>query len=261
MKPWSELLRRPFEASPVLVRTAALHAALAVVALGLMTFDERTVLGVDPWLKPFKFMASIAMYLWSLAWFVSEIAERGRVERLVAWTASITMVVETACLWLQSARGTTSHFNTENAFDGAIFGTMGVMILINSLAAIALFVLLFVRRIDRPAAVRWGLRVGLGVFLLGSGLGMPMISRMSHSVGGADGGPGLPLLNWSTAHGDLRAAHALGLHGLQLFPVLGYLLTAWRRSAWWLVACFCGWGALLAFVLGRALDGQPLVRL
>ena len=253
-----ELIRRLLRGSPVLTWTGAAHAALALLALGLMQLDGRTILGVDPWLKPFKFMVSLAVYEWTLAWYLSEVEGRGRSERVIAWGASLAMLGETVCLWLQSARGTTSHFNDSNAFDAVVFGAMGILILINTLCAAWLFVLLFVRRIKAAPAARWGLRLGLGVFLLGSVLGWSMIARGAHSVGVPDGGPGLPLVNWSTEGGDLRIAHALGLHGLQLLPLIGYALASRNRSAAWFLLVLPAWLALIAGLYLGAMNGRPL---
>lgn len=247
--------------SRVLAWTGVLHAALAVLALVLMPFDSRTILGVDPWLKPFKFMASLAVYEWTLAWMLGQLVERSWPERVVAWGVALLMLGETACLWMQSARGTTSHFNTATPFDGAVFEAMGILIAFNTLLVAWLLILFLYRRTRLAPQPLLGVRLGLAVFLLGSIQGAALIANGAHAVGVPDGGPGLPLVNWSTEGGDLRIAHGLGLHGLQLFPLVGLLLERKRRSGAWLLLVLVVWLGLIAGAHLGAQGGRPLVPL
>jgi hypothetical protein len=82
-----------------------------------------------------------------------------------------------------------------------------------------------------------------------------------------DGGPGLPLLGWSTVGGDLRIGHFLGLHAMQVLPLLGFALTRpWAARRWsrdrrvqfvWLGgAAYLG---LTATATWQALRGQSIV--
>jgi hypothetical protein len=83
----------------------------------------------------------------------------------------------------------------------------------------------------------------------------------SHTVGAVDGGPGLPGTGWSRDHGDLRVPHFLGLHAVQMIPLLTILLgrrasdAARRRMALLVSASYA---SLFLILLGQALAGQPL---
>ena len=202
---------------------AAMMLTFIVVTL-LSISDTRLILGINPWIKPMKFLTSITIFLWTVAWFMPETSPGGRPRNIVRWTIGSAMAIEIACIILQSARGTTSHFNQTSALDVAIFALMGVTIVVNT-AAMVMF-LSIVRRDTPPhrAGYIWGIRLGVAIFLLASLQGAVIVANNAHTVGAPDGGPGLPFVNWSTTAGDLRIAHFFGMHAMQALPLLGFLL-------------------------------------
>ena len=88
-----------------------------------------------------------------------------------------------------------------------------------------------------------------------------MSAQLGHTVGTSDGGPGLPLTNWSTVAGDLRVAHFLGLHSLQAIPLFGLALERFRISGRTALtfAFAAAYFALFALLFYQALLGKPLL--
>jgi len=250
------MLRKLYHASPPLAITGWLNIALLVVMIAIAPFDHRTVMGINPWIKPIKFAISIAIYGWSVAWLLQYLP---RPQRAISWGVSIAMIVEILCIVMQAARGTTSHYNISTPFNAIAFGIMGSGVVLNT-ALIARLLWLFCRPVAIPHGILWGVRLGLVLFLLASVEGTVMIRHEGHTVGLADGGPGLPLVNWSTRAGDLRIAHFAGLHALQLLPLAGWFLERrWPRRAVTGVALLFGvWLAVIALVFMQALAGRPL---
>lgn len=224
-----------FRRDRVLAWTGAWMLVQAAAALALMPFDDRTILGLDPWVKPFKFCVSVAIFLWTLAWFMPSLRASRRVKQSLSVGFSLIMILEIACIVLQSARGVRSHFNNETGFDGAVFSAMGSMIALNTVLLVVVWLLFMVRGADLPRSYLWAVRLGLLVTVLGGAEGGVIVAHGQHAVGVADGGSGLPLVNWSTEGGDLRIAHLLGLHGMQILPLFAFFLAratpAWREAS------------------------------
>jgi hypothetical protein len=195
---------------------------IAVLCLILMQFDHQQILNVSRWLKPMKFYISVWIMTWTIAWLLYY-SDYKKAIRKISWLIVICMFTENFIIILQSIRGERSHFNVQNATNGALFSIMGIFILIFTLTIIYGAWLFFRQKVfSIPPGYLWGIRLGLIFFIIFSIEGGIMLSKMSHTVGGTDGGPGLPGFNWSTRFGDLRIAHFLGMHSLQLLPLAGF---------------------------------------
>ncbi|WP_128377666.1 hypothetical protein [Streptomyces cavernae] len=257
---------------------------MAVTAVGSgvgLVVDDRVLVGAPIWFKPFKFAVSFVAYCLSLAWMLS-LLRRGR--RVGWWTGTVVAVaslVEMVIIIGQVARGKRSHFNRETPFDEALFTAMGVTVVILWLGTLAVAVLLLRTRIaDRASA--WAIRSGIILALVGAAVGFLMTQPApgqqrgasdvvgAHSVGVPDGGPSMPLTGWSTTGGDLRIPHFVGMHALQLLPLLVMVLTALaprfarladERVRLRLVLLASGtYAATFALVLWQALRGQALLQ-
>jgi len=255
-------LRQLYASNPVLTITGWLHWVLALVLIALSQFDTRTILGINPWIKPIKFSVSIAIYVWTLAWYLRYLSGRWRAVRIINWGVAISMVSEIVGITLQSARGVPSHFNVATPLDAAIFAAMGMVIGINTALLISVCVLFSVDHPDIPPAYLWGIRFGLVLFLLASFEGVFMVMHRSHTVGAPDGGVGLPFVNWSREHGDLRVMHFAGMHALQVLPLAGYWLGRSRRpeaaQVSYTAAVFLLYLGTMALLFWMAWQGHPL---
>jgi len=260
MRP-ADLLSAVRRRDGVLFFLGTAHFALLLVMGVAALFDDRTVMGLNPWVKPAKFAASIGLYLWTVAWLLAELPAPRWGRAVVRWTVAAAMTSEMALIGMQAARGTTSHYNVSTPFDAAVFNGMGLMIIVNTLAASLLFALFCRPLPGLPRAYAWGIRLGLLVFVAGSLEAVVMIVRGAHSVGLPDGGAGLPIVNWSTRGGDLRIAHLLGLHALQVFPLLGFVMGRRHpdRGLLPLAAFVLVYTALTVGLFWQAMQGRPLL--
>ena len=90
-----------------------------------------------------------------------------------------------------------------------------------------------------------------------------MTASGAHSVGGVDGGPGVPVTGWSREHGDVRVPHFVGLHAIQVLALIALALRRWRRpdavrvNA--MLAAAASYASLFSLLLWMALRGESIV--
>jgi hypothetical protein len=246
-----------------------------VSATGLL-LDDRTMTGEPIWLKPFKFSVSLMIYALTWAWLLSL---QRRPRRLMWWGGTLTAAllgVEMVVIVGQVIRGRASHFNSETTFDSALFTVMGFAITVVWVLGMVQGAVVLRERIpDRTLA--WALRFGIVLGSVGIGLAFLMTGPTpdqlaaldhglspdrvgAHSVGVPDGGPGMPLTGWSTTGGDLRIPHFVGIHALQVLPLLAVLLRRMNPDVSTRIVIVGGiaYAGLTALVTWQALRGQSL---
>ncbi|EIE02533.1 hypothetical protein [Leptospira licerasiae] len=239
--------------------TGLVSLLMIPVYILLSQIDPRTVVGANTWIKPLKFAVSIGIFLWTMAWFLELLEDfptfRDRIEKYFV----ISTAVELLLITFQSARGVQSHFNQSSAFDGAIYSIMGMFIFPMIPVAIMMdrkFGLLGSKLDPR---VLTAVRFSLWIFAIASVVGVFMSARLAHAVGVPDGGPGLPLVNWSKNGGDIRIAHFAGIHSLQILPLFAFFAVkrSWNTLSVKIVSI--GYTILVGAVFVNAMLGRPLI--
>ncbi len=264
---------------PLMTVAALMVLSTAVCLIGLLV-DQRQVTGLDVWTKPLKFSVSILLYSVTWAWLIAHLPRWRRAAHIAGTVIAVALIVEQVLIIGAAAAGTTSHFNVSTPLASAIWSTMAASIttlyVCTFLTTIAVF---FLRLGTRSTTL--AVRSGAVIALVGMGLAYLMTSPTAsqladfrgiagaHTVGLADGGPGLPILGWSTVGGDLRIPHFVGMHALQLLPLFAVLL-GWLGRRWHpladdrvrtrlVIVATAVYASIVALVTAQALAGQSIV--
>lgn len=246
----------------LLTRNAVLYyfgwvcvAGTVLTALLWMTTSVQ-INNINAWIKPFKFFLSSAIIMWTLAWYIGYLAPSKGIDGFV-WVTVVVFVFEVGYISLKASQGQLSHFNISTSLNAVLFSLMGIAISIFTLYTAYIGWLFFTTDFPQlPIQYVWAIRLGIVLFVIFAFEGGLMGAKLSHTIGAADGTPGLPLLNWSVTHGDLRVAHFIGMHALQMLPLLAFYVV---RSTNGVIAVAIVYGMLAFFVLWQAIRGIPLL--
>ncbi|MCU1404169.1 MAG: hypothetical protein JWQ43_472 [Glaciihabitans sp.] len=270
---------RPLLLLAILMAVGSLGAVVGILV------DPREVTGNNVWLKPLKFSLSIVLYAVTLSWLIGQLRRYQRVARIAGTVSTVFLLVEMVIIVGAAAAGDTSHFNVSTPLHVTLWSIMALSIIVVWLMTLLVAAILF--------ATQWGdaaralaVRSGAILALVGMAVAFFMVTPTdaqladyrgiagAHTVGLADGGPGLPLVGWSTVAGDLRVPHFVGMHALQLLPILVILLEflATRGSSRWrllssdvvrlrlVTVAVVAYAAAIVLLTWQALSAQSVVQ-
>lgn len=256
---------------PPLYRSlTALALALSLLCLLWMPFETRQIAGVPVFLKPMKFAISFAALFGTLALLETRLTAQvreGWVYRLTCLVMAAAFLTEMAYLIGQAARGEASHFNLSTPFHTFMYRSVmggGALALVAGIGVIG-----WLARRDAGARLGPGLREGIWLgFLASSLLTLVIAGRLSTGTGPftgihPPGSPTIPFFGWSGVTGDLRPAHFLSLHAMQVLPLVGL----WRdqvspaNAKGFTRLAALVYAVLTLAVFAQALVGRPLIAL
>jgi hypothetical protein len=192
-------------------------------------------------------------------------------------------MIELIIIFLQAYRGKMSHFNNQTFEDFILFQIMAITIVCVWLGFGVYAWKLFKASEYMDNMIFKGIQVGAVITFLTMPFAftMPQPSKTqiqeiiknksqiglvvgSHTVDEKDPSQTYPLTGWAKTGGDLRIAHFLGLHALQILPILAFLLNGlnFTISNKKRILSTIGFLYLLlvVVVLVQALKGVPIIQ-
>lgn len=227
---------RALEWEPRLTAAGIAMLLLVIPTLLAHAVDPRLFNGDNVWLKPLKFEISIAVYLLSFAVLLpltSEAFQRSRLGRFTVWPVIGLLFFELVYIAWRASRGEASHYNQDGVAAIILYAAMGVAaVLFTAASGVLAYGLARRDAAPMPPALRRSLVLGLAL-TCGLGLlsGAIISSASGHTVGTPmPGAAVIPFFGWSLTAGDLRLAHFLALHAMQIVPAFALLASLLGRT-------------------------------
>jgi hypothetical protein len=230
--------------------------AFSIICIILSKTTSVQVYNVNAWIKPFKFAFSTFLYAWAMAWYCHYLPKFNI--QVFNWTIILLLGFEIIYIAIQAGRGELSHYNLSTPLNSFLYTMMALAAsLVTIYTAYTGFLFFSGKFPDLPEYYLWAIRFGIIIFVIFSFEGFVMGSKLTHTIGGPDGSDGIWLAGWSKTFGDPRVAHFIGMHALQLLPLISYYVLKNTKLTIGLAVVY----ALLAFfTLIQALQGKPFIR-
>ena len=230
-----------------------------VAALSFMVLSRIAPIQVyqtNAWYKPFKFAMSTCTLVWAMAWYLSYLPESINLQ-WYNWTVILLLGFEICYIAIMASRGLPSHYNNSTPLYAFLFSMMAAAATIVTLYTAYIGILFWIGDFpELPRYYLWSIRLGILIFVIFSFEGFLMGARSSHTVGMHNDNSDLFVLGWSKLSGDLRIAHFIGMHALQVLPLLSFYV--FKNTKWsFLIALV--YGMLAFYTLNQALQGRSFI--
>jgi hypothetical protein len=229
---------------------------LSAIFIILTKYTNTQVYNVNAWYKPFKFAFSTFLFAWAMAWYCYYLSNFNI--KLFNWSVIILLGFEIFYIAFQASKGQLSHYNVSAPIYSALYTIMALAATLVTLYTAYVGFLFF--KYDFPILPNyylWSIRLGILIFVVFSFEGFAMGSRLNHSVGALNDNSNWFILGWSKTVGDLRVSHFIGMHALQVLPILSYFLLKNTKLT---IVLSLVYGFLAVITLIQALKGRPLIK-
>lgn len=228
--------------------------SLSIIFIVLTKLTITQVHGVNAWFKPFKFVVSIGIFAFTMAWYCHYLPNFNVIP--FNWVVIILFGFEIIYITFQASQGRMSHFNVSTSAYSMLYSLMGIAAAVVTLYTAYIGLLFFTQTFpDLPNYYVWAIRFGILIFVVFSFEGALMGSKMNHSVGAINDNSNWFIVGWSKTVGDLRVSHFIGMHALQILPILSFYIFK-NTKATIIISIF--YGLLATTTLVQALKGKPI---
>jgi hypothetical protein len=230
--------------------------AASIAFIILTKFTSTQVYGVNAWYKPFKFAFSTFLFVWAMAWYCYYLPDFN--VKLFNWSVIILLGFEIVYIALQASKGQQSHYNLSTPVYSILYSLMALAATLVTLYTAYIGLLFFKYEFPKlPNYYLWAIRFGIILFVIFSFEGFAMGSRLNHSVGALNDNSNWFIVGWSKTVGDLRVSHFIGMHALQIIPILSFYVLKNTKFTFGLSLIY---GLLALVTLIQALQGNPIIK-
>jgi hypothetical protein len=245
------------------IRNEALYY-FGLVCLGLsglfllLSFlTDTQVYNISAWYKPMKFSLSTWLFVWAMGWYCYYLRDFNTLP--FNYSTIVLLGFEILYIAIQAGRGQLSHFNIGSPFSSVMYSLMALAATSVTVYTAYIGYLFFTSEFPGlpdyyVSSIRWG----IVIFVVFAFEGFVMGSKLTHTIGGPDGGIGIRFLNWSTKYGDPRVSHFIGMHALQSLPIISWYIL---KNRTYTTVAIVLYAMLAVFTLFQALQGRPFFKI